>query len=200
MFRGATARPDPWMILTALGLAALILGAALDDAQSSPSLTDVRIFAADGQIRAACRLKDAITPEMAEEIAAGLETTLEYRFQVVRRRSGWIDEVVARRRVECSVRHDALTRQYTLTRRVDGGVVDTQATSDEAAMRDFVTTIGDVPLIAADRLEAGREYYVRVRGDIGLMWRFYLIPWRLNTDWIEMPVAPGEEGSHATRP
>jgi hypothetical protein len=188
------------MILTAFGFAVLILGAAVDDARPSPTLTDLRVLPTDGQIRAACRLRDAITPEMAEEIAAGLEVTVEYRFQVVRRRGGWLDEVLARRRVESTVRLDPLTRQYALTRRFDGAIVDSQATSDEAEMRDFVTTIGDVPLLATDRLETGREYYVRARGDLGLMWRFYLIPWRLNTDWIEMPLATGGEGVHAGRP
>jgi hypothetical protein len=188
------------MTAIAFSLAALLLGAAIDAPRPAPALTDVRLFTSEGKVHAACRLQNAITPEMSEEIAAGLETILEYRFQVVRRRTGWIDEVVVRHRVECAVRNDALTRQYTLTRRVDGVVVDSQATSDETAMRDFVTTIGGVPLIDTAQLEAGREYYIRVRGDIGLMWRFYLIPWRLNTDWIEMPIAAGGGGVHANRP
>jgi len=39
--------------------------------------------------------------------------------------------------------------------------------------------------------------YLRARGELGLVWRFYLIPWRQNTDWARVdlaPLAPKETG------
>jgi len=150
---------------------------------------------------ASVRLVDGLTPERLEEIESGIETVLEYRIQVARRRVGLPDEVLVRRRVECLVRRDALARQYTLTKRVDGELVERRVATDVDGMRLFLTRIDDVPLARTMDLPVGVDLEVRARCDLGLQWRFYLIPWRMTTGWERAPVpaapATGEpEGEH----
>lgn len=172
---------------------ALVLAAFPGAVHADPAITDLAVRLADGQVLASCRLDDGLAPGMEEEIAAGMEVTIEYRVQVCRRRGGFPDSVRAKRRVACTVRHDTLTRQYTMTRRIDGEISDTRVTADAAEVRDFLTRLRDVPVMAADRLDPDGRHYLRAKADLGLVWRFYLIPWPLNTGWArrDLGTSPG---------
>jgi len=174
---------------------AIILSAATASAMAgTPVLTDLKIVQDGEDLLASGRLIDGLTPEILEEIDAGLETTIDYRVRVYRRRSGWLDQAIAKHRIRCTVRHDSLTRQYTLTRRIDDELQETLVTPDSAVMREFLTVIKDVPAVPVSALREGEEYYLKARSDLGLMWRFNLIPWRLRTAWAEIAIEPVEGG------
>ena len=187
------------MTRSLLAVAFVLASTASQAAAGSPSLSGLAVSRQGDEVLASCRLVDGLSPSMLEEIEAGIETTLEYRLQLYRRRSGLPDDGVARRLVVCSVRHDALTRQYTLTRRVDGELVETRVTAEAAEMRDFLTTLKNVPIARAPDLVPGEEYYVRARCDLGLVWRFYLIPWRLDTGWARVDLPPASEKAVESR-
>lgn len=182
-------------VVFALGLVALQSAAHAD-----PTLTDLGVRRHDGQVLASCRLQDGLTAGMDEEIAAGLEVTIEYRLHLYRRRAGLPDALLAKRRVDCSVRHETLTRQYTLTRRLDGEIVDTRVTADPLEARDFLTRLSDV-LVADEGLLAGEgRYYLKAKSNLGLIWRFYLIPWPLNTGWVRLEIETPPDRTHASQP
>jgi hypothetical protein len=61
-----------------------------------------------------------------------------------------------------SVEYDNLTRQATLVRTLDGRVEKSDVTSDEALVREWMTTFYRLPLFKTEILEPNREYYVRV--------------------------------------
>ena len=183
--------------LVVLGGLAVAASAAL---AGPPTLTDLSI-ARDGEnYVASCRLERGLTPQLLEEIDAGLETTIEYRLQLYRRRAGLPNQLIAKRRVRCTVRHDALRRQYTLVRRIDEEIEDTRVTSDLEAMREFMTTLKDVPIVRAEDLAPGLEYYLKAKSNIGLVWRFYLIPWPLDTAWVRVPLGTPNGSSRDQRP
>jgi hypothetical protein len=186
---------------SSLGIAFLGLAASAQAARAgAPALADLRVARNDEMYVASCRLEGGLTPGILEEIAAGLETTIEYRLNVCRRRAGWPDQVIAKRRVACTVRHDALTRQYTLTRRIDGDLQDSRVSGDDAAMREFLTVLDGVPLVKAEDLSDGAEYYLRAKSTLGLIWRFYLIPWPFDTSWARAPIDRAPESAVGTRP
>ncbi|HZM71379.1 MAG TPA: DUF4390 domain-containing protein [Candidatus Cryosericum sp.] len=182
-----------------LAAAVVLASAASQAVAGSPSLNGLAVSRQGDDLLASCQLVDGLSASMLEEIEAGIETTLDYRLQLYRRRSGLPDDSVARRLVVCSVRHDALTRQYTLTRRVDGELVETRVTPEAAEMRAFLTTLKNVPIARAPDLISGEEYYLRARCDLGLVWRFYLIPWRLDTGWARVDLAPATEKAVESR-
>lgn len=184
-------------------MAALIFAAASawPCAAAEPALVDLSTRYQGENLIASVHLVDGLTPERLEEIESGIETVLEYRIQVTRRRVGLPDEVLVRRRIECLVRRDALSRQYTLTRRIDGELVERRVATDADGMRSFLTRLDDLPLARSVELPAGVDLEIRARCDLGLQWRFYLIPWRMTTGWARAPVpaapAIGEpEGEH----
>ncbi len=175
-------------------LAAACLAAALSAVEAdSPALIDLKVNLDGENYVASCRLESGFTPEILQEIDAGLETTIGYRLQVTRHRPGPLpDESIARHRIRCTVRYDALTRQYALTRRIDGEVQDTRVTADAQAMREFLTVLRRVPVMRRSELIAGQIYTLRAKSEIGFTWRFYLIPWPIDTEWVRIPIGVTE--------
>ena len=178
----------------------LISGLTVVPAIGNPVLTHLTAERDGDSYRAACRLEGGLTPQVEEEIAAGLLTTIEYRLNVYRRRTAFFDQLVLKRRIECTVRYDTLTQQYTLTQRMDGDLQETRVTDDPAAMREFMTALRDVPLLKPEVLEPGEEYYLKAKSNLGLVWRFYVIPWPMDTGWERVPIGPQGGKNVATGP
>ena len=188
------------MTRSLLAAAAFTLAAVSPALAGPPTLTDLSVSRRGDDFVVSARLADGLTPERIEAIDAGIETVLDYRLQLMRRRAGLLDEEVAERRITCKVRHDALTRQYSLARRVDGEMAESRVTADAAEMRAFLTTLRDVSLAPVSVVAAGGEHYLRARCDLGLVWRYYLIPWRLNTGWARVAIEGPPAEPHDPRP
>lgn len=166
----------------------LLLGAA--PCLAAPALDHLRAERSGGSVVVSLQIREALDPPRLEEIETGIESIVRYRIRLLHRRTGLLDEELADVEVEACVRRDALSRQYTLTRRVDGDTVEKRMTADPDEMKRFLTTLDRVPVATADLLASGEQYEVRARGDLGLVWRFYLIPWPSSTGWERAAVAP----------
>ena len=171
-------------------VAASILLAGAAPCLASPTLDSLRAEAKGGAVVVSLHIREALDAPRLEEIEAGIESIVRYRIRLLRRRAGLMDEELADVEVEACVRRDALSRQYTLTRRVDGDTLEKRMTADPDEMKRFLTTLDRVPVAPADLLAAGQQFEVRARGELGLVWRFYLIPWPSSTGWERAPVAP----------
>jgi hypothetical protein len=169
----------------------LISGLTAAPAIGSPTLTHLAAERDKDAYRASCRLEGGLTHDMEEEIAAGLATTIEYRLHVYRRRPAFFDQLVLKRRVQCTVRYDTLTQQYTLTRRIDDDLQET---------KEFMTALDRVPLVKTETLKAGEEYYLKAKSTLGLVWRFYVIPWPVDTDWERVAIVAGGDRTLAKEP
>ena len=161
--------------------ALLVLAAAFHPAAADPTLADLTAAVRDDTLVLSVRLVDGLSPEHLAGIESGIETTVEYRVQVYRLREGMPDDRIVTRRIECVVHRDALARQYLLTRRLDGEMVERRVTADAGEMSDFLTRLDALPVARGQELAPGGPLYLRVRSDLGLTWRFYLIPWPLTT-------------------
>lgn len=179
---------EPWLRRRWMPALILSAAAAWPCAAGEPALADLSTGYRGESLTASLRLVDGLSAERLEEIESGIETVLEYRIQVTRRRTGLPDEVLSRKRVECIVRRDALARHYVLTRRVDGELVERHVATESEAMLSFLTRIDELPLARVADLPGGVAMEVRARCDLGLQWRFYLIPWRTTTGWARAPV------------
>lgn len=151
-----------------------------------PVLVDVRVERVGEYFLVSGRLEGGLSPKLIEEISAGIETTILYRLHLHLRRDGLPDPAITKIKVYCTVRRDALTRQYTLTRRIDEEVDETRVTEDEEEMRTFITSMNAVPIARHDDLSADGEYYLKAKARVGMMWRLYLLPWPLDTDWVRV--------------
>jgi hypothetical protein len=164
---------------------------------AAPIVSDLKADRVDGRILVSLRLDGGLDSSRLEEIEAGIETTVRYRLRLLRRRPGLPDTELAAVDVESSVRRDALSRQYTLTRKAGDETIEKKMTADGAEMQKFLTTLERLPLADLQDVDKPSECYVRARADLGLTWRFYLIPWPLTTEWARIAL-PADEGQDAT--
>jgi hypothetical protein len=107
-------------------------------------------------------LKDAYTDDVRAMIASGLRTTFTYDVELRTIVPAWVDRTVASAVVTTSDQFDNLTRRHTITRVVDGRVDDETVTDDESVVKEWLTTINRLSLCHTNRLDANRDYYVRI--------------------------------------
>ena len=105
-------------------------------------------------------LPDAYDDAIRQSISSGLRTTFSY--DVALRVVAWVDRTVATAVVSTSDQYDNLTRQHRLTRTVDGRVEDAMVTDDESVAREWLTTWKRLELCETKKLDASRDYYVRI--------------------------------------
>lgn len=117
---------------------------------------------ADDKVVVSIELADGYTDEVKRAIASGLRTTFTYTIDLRMPVPGWVDRTVTTSTVAISDQYDNLTRRHTLSRVIDGRTDDKLVTEDDAVVRQWLTTLTRIPLIGTSRLDAGRDYYVRI--------------------------------------
>ena len=107
-------------------------------------------------------LADAYTRDVREAISSGLRTTFTYDVELRRVGTLWVDRTIASVSVGASDQYDNLTRRHILSRTVNGRVVESSVTEDPSVVGKWLTTFTRVPLTRTTRLDATRDYYVRI--------------------------------------
>lgn len=148
------------LTLCLLALVGLAVGRA--EAQTSEGLRVVPLVR-DEQVLVSFTLNDGFTDEVRAAIQSGLKTTFTYAAELRLDVAGWVDRTMGTASATSSVEFDNLTRRYTLSRSIDGKVVDSRVTEDERVVRFWLTDLRHLPLFRTYMLENNREYYVSVR-------------------------------------
>ena len=138
---------------------ALVLSGAVGRAAETLRIVPI---SADDRVVVSVELADGYTDEVKHAIASGLRTTFTYTIDLRMLVPGWVDRTVATSTVSLSDQYDNLTRRHTLQRVIDGRIDDTIVTDDDAAVRQWLTTLTRLPIIRTTRLDPGRDYYVRI--------------------------------------
>jgi hypothetical protein len=139
-------------------LAAVAAGATLSAGESLRIVPIVN----DRDVLVSFELADAYTNDIRDAIASGLRTTFTYDVGLRMVASLWVDRTLVTVAVSTSDDYDNLTKRHILTRTVDGHVVATLVTDDDAVVRRWLTTFDRLPLCRTSVLDPEREYYVRI--------------------------------------
>jgi hypothetical protein len=107
-------------------------------------------------------LREGLRSDVRAAIDSGLKTIFTYTIDLRLDAPGWFNRTIATAVVTNSVEYDNLQRTYTLERRVDGRNVDPEITTDPLRVRQWMTSLKDLPLFSTRVLRPNREYYVRV--------------------------------------
>ena len=119
-------------------------------------------IAGNESVEVSVELSDGYTDEVRRAIASGLRTTFTYNIDLRMLVPGWVDRTVATSTVSLSDHYDNLTRRHTLSRVIDGRTDETTVTEDDAIVRQWLTTVSRLPIVRTSKLDAARDYYVRI--------------------------------------
>ena len=117
----------------------------------------------DDEVLVSVELNDAYTDAVRETISSGLRTTFTYEVDLRMLVPAWVDRTIVSSVVSSSDQYDNLTRRHSLSRTIDGRVESAIVTEDENIAKKWLTTLTRLSLCPTTKLEAGRDYYVRIR-------------------------------------
>lgn len=184
----SAAAPHRW-VGTALLLASFATGEDL-----AAEIEALHAQNSDRVLRVAFRLSGAFTPEVEEVLASGLPITFRHTVRAYRRRAAWLDRLLSEQRVEATAQLDTLTKQYRLSRAVDGQMVDTRLTDKPEVMRAWMTVAEGLELPWPAEAEPGDVVYVKVKSEIQKRFVFFFIPWDFETPWARSAPVPADHG------
>jgi len=142
------------------GLAAVLVATSVG--LRAAETLQIRPTVHEDQVIVSYELDDAYTDTVRDAIASGLRTTFTYELELRTKTSVWFDRVIATAVVTVTDRFDNLTRRHSLTRTVDGRIVDELVTEDDGVVRTWLTTGTRIPLCRTAELDPARDYYVRI--------------------------------------
>jgi hypothetical protein len=164
------------------------------------TVVSLRTDASDHEVFASFVVRGAFDDDVRERLAAGLPLEFVHHVEVARRRVLWFDKVVVRKTITTSVTYDTLTRQYSLSKKVNDEVAETSVAMHEAEAERWMTQIERVRL--ADSAQIGSEsdgqLYLRVRSVLRKRFVLLFVPWDVETGWEKVVLnLPGEAAIRA---
>jgi hypothetical protein len=146
-----------------LGVWCVVGVALLGTVVSSAETLKIVPLVSEGEVLVSFELADAYTQEVRDAIASGLRTTFTYDVDLRMPVAGWVDRTIATAVITTSSQYDNLTRRHTLSRAIDGRVLEVVLTENEATVREWLTTLKRIPIYQTSRLDASHDYFVRIR-------------------------------------
>lgn len=164
-------------VLLVLALTASLSAQASPNGQGLQPL-EVVPLPKDGEVLVSFKLNETLTDDIRTAIQSGLIIKFLYKVELRRGSAVWFDRTLAQASVAATLRYDTLTRQYSVSRLVDGRTewADVTAREDVAwgwLTRDFAR----LSLFRGAPLEANAEYYVRVRANATPRNASFIWPW-----------------------
>lgn len=131
-------------------------------------------------------LEGAFTEEILDQIHSGLPVTFVHYVEVRQRRTAWFDKTLIKKEIAATVTYDTLTRQYRLTRSVNGEVMDTAVTERVGEMERFMTGVERQRLCDPAELPGERRLALRVKSRMRRRFVLFFIPWNFETSWARI--------------
>ena len=145
-----------------LSALAIVLAVVEVTAQAPQGLQVVPVIRGD-YLNVTAELREGLTADVRAAIDSGLKTIFTYTIDLRLDVPGWIDRTIATSVVTKSVEYDNLQRRYALESRIDGkNDLRPEITEDPVRVRQWMTSLKDLPLFSTRVLQPNREYYVRV--------------------------------------
>jgi hypothetical protein len=176
-------------VLTLIFALTPILALAKSD---DPKIEHLTAVATNGQVSVHFAMLHAFDrPQTIEAIQSGVSTSFTYIVEVFRDRPYWLDEGIARSRIEVTCSFNSVTREYLLNYRRDRKLVKSETFGDLATLQQRMRTIDELNLFDIGKHKP-YKLKVRVKADLMRGWLLYFIPWEVSTRWREVRVTTTE--------
>ena len=188
----AASRRGAWLPRSLFLLGALAALAAPPPvlAAGDPRLADLRVAVVDDSYLVDFTLVGGFDEEVQEQIDAGLPVTFRYRVEILRKRALW-DNTLLAQELDVTVDYDSLTKQYRLSRTVDGELVDSMVSEKPEEMQRWMTEVRAWKLdpLPEDKAAEGQRI-LRARGRMSPGFVLFFFPYTTGTGWARVPLPP----------
>lgn len=167
------------MLLSVVLAPKVAIGQAAIDALATIDALQCQIKGS--QVVASFHLVGALGDEDRSSLESGIKLTFVHRVSLYRRRVLFFDKQLASRTVEVSATLDTLTKQYTLTRSIDGGAATTSSADDFDGAQKWLTEVAHFTLPIPDG-EARETLELRVSSEYRHIYAVYLFPHALSAN------------------
>jgi hypothetical protein len=163
------------------------------------TVVSLRTDAGEHDLFASFSVRGAFDAAARERLGAGLPLEFVHHVEIARRRALWFDKMVLRKTITTSVTYDTLTRQYSLSKKVNDEVAETSVAMHESEAERWMTQIDRVRLADPAQLGGdGGQLYLRVRSVLQKRFVLLFVPWEVETGWEKLVLnLPGEAAIRA---
>jgi len=158
-------------------------------ARNEADIVDIYLNREKKNIEVSFRIQNCFTPKMEEAILSGVETT--FRILLVMEKQGFLffRQKLLNIALEHTIKYDRLNSQFHVVLPEHPDKVLTTVDFGEA--KKWMSSVDDLPLMPAWRLERETEYELRLKAELSkvhlpLFFRyiFYFVSlWDFETDW-----------------
>ena len=175
----------------------LLSSVAPVQAGDEPSIEDFSARLVEGAWVTSLRVEGAFSEKIDDEIRSGLPVTFRYFVEIYRKRR-WIRSRIVVHELDVTVDFDSLTRQYRLTRELNGEVVASSETEKEEEMHRWMTEVQDLQVGAIPPDTPEGAIFLRVKCRVSSRFVAFFFPYAQETGWarlsLERSGEVGEEG------
>jgi hypothetical protein len=152
-------------------------------AKKTAKIRDFRVsLRQEGGVNVQFHLYRAFRADVRDKIQSGGQVSFNYHIRLYRVRVLYPDYVRNRQHIRTTVQYDRLTKEYQLTRSVDGEPDGSLITASEDDMRRWMTNVSTIAFTEFEP-KSHREYYIRVKAVIQSDYAMGIIPWSFDTVW-----------------
>lgn len=167
-------------------LAAPVLAGIEEAPPEGAEIRDLRVENTAHELLASFALRGGFSPEILEQIESGLPVTFNHYVEINKRRPLWFDSTMVKKVISASVTYDTLTRQFRLSRSVNGEVMETDVSDKRAEMERFMTSVDRLRLCDPSDLPSDQPLYLRVKSRVQKRFVLFFIPWDFETSWARV--------------
>lgn len=180
-------------ILT-LVLLLILLGLPLPSAlhASEATLSEIIVTNTQEDLLVFFEIKGCFTRQMEEAILNGIPTTFTIFVNLYRTRTFWLDETIASLKIEHTIKHDSLKKEFRVRRSEDHG--RERVYRSFAAAKTAMAEVKNIKIAPLEALRKHGKYQLQVKAELEKVRLpfylhyvlFFVSLWDFETDWYSV--------------
>lgn len=158
-------------------------------AEREPAIERVAASVRDGRVYLDLEAVNTLDANAIERLGSGLPVTLEYEVEVFTRRRAWFDNTRNSAGIRLETIYDAVTREYTVTRRLDGQLFDVTSFRSLNELEPRLARLNDFPVLQVADAPLGEDPVLRVRVVTRRRSWLWIIPRVVASEWSTTTLA-----------
>lgn len=175
---------------------AVLTAPAVTAADRQPTIEELAATIRDGRVYLDLEASNTLDAASIERLESGLPINFEYQIEIFTQRRAWLDNTRAATTVGLETVYDAVTREYTVTRRLDGQLFDVESRRSLDELEPLLANLEDFPVLQIADTPLGEAPILRVRLVTRRRSLLWLIPRPVASGWATTPLvlrpAPNE--------